>query len=413
MKEPPRGGSEPGPLEAARPSRTSAVPALALRREVNGGTRLSRAMRKLRAAFRPPRRLRLTREGRFYILITFGVGFVGILTANNLLYLLLGMLLSLIIVSGVLSEASLRDIRVTRRLPQRAQVGRPHLVEVQVWNDKRRMPSYAIEVEDLRAGQPADKRCFFLKVSPGSSQVAAYRRVPARRGIDRHVGFRVATRFPFGFFEKSRTFNEEGDLIIYPAVDVVRQSAGAGAEHGEGSSLARRGGGDDILGLRAMREGDDPRDIYWRRSAGVGPPVVMERAREVRQLVRMRLDNLHDGEKPSEQSLTAFEKRVRDVASHAVFHLRRGERVTIDATSGVSAVATPGTGADPVLRFLALIDLAPVGADKHGVLTHRASVLDSAEPAPFDRRQSSVVAAVPHLSQPARPGRDSGEDELE
>jgi len=385
------------PAERAAPSPVSPVWAF-----------LSRVGRLLR----PPRRLRLTREGRFYILITFGVGFVGILTANNLLYLLLGMLLSLIIVSGVLSEASLRDIRVTRRLPQRAQVGRPHLVEVQVWNDKKRMPSYAIEVEDLRAGQPADKRCFFLKVSPGSSQVAAYRRVPARRGIDRHVGFRVATRFPFGFFEKSRTFTEEGDLIIYPAVDTVRQSAGTGSDQGDGSSISRRGGGDDILGLRTMREGDDPRDIYWRRSVGIGPPVVMERARDVRRLVRMRLDNLYDGDKPSEQSLNLFEKRVRDVASQAVFHLRRGERVTIDASSGVSALATPTTGADPILRFLALIDLAPVGAEKTA-LSHRASVTDSPEPAPFDRRQSSVVAAIPNLSQPARPGRGSSEEEVE
>ena len=52
-------------------------------------------------------------------------------------------------------------------------------------------------------GQPADKRCFFLKISPRSAQVAAYRRTPARRGRDRHVGFRIATRFPFGLFEKS------------------------------------------------------------------------------------------------------------------------------------------------------------------------------------------------------------------
>src|SRR5690606_18042130 len=126
-----------------------------------------RDTRRTRSRFRPPRRLKATREGRYFIAITFGVGFVGILTANNLLYVLLGMLLSLIIVSGVLSEASLRHVRVTRRLPQRAQVGRPHLVEIEVFNDKKRMPSYAIEIEDLRAGQPADKRCFFLKVAPG------------------------------------------------------------------------------------------------------------------------------------------------------------------------------------------------------------------------------------------------------
>ncbi len=115
---------------------------------------------RLRRWFRPPRRLKLTREGKYFIGITFGVGFAAINTGNNLLYLLLGMLLSMIVVSGVLSELSLRELTVVRRLPPRAQVARPNLVEIEVFNHKRRIPSYAIEVEDLRAGQPADKRCF-------------------------------------------------------------------------------------------------------------------------------------------------------------------------------------------------------------------------------------------------------------
>src|ERR1041385_1864382 len=171
---------------------------------------------------RPPRKLKFTREGKFFVGITLGVGFAAINTGNNLLYLLLGMLLGLIVVSGLMSVLSLRDLSVVRRLPRRAQVGRPHLVEIEVFNHKGRVPSYAIEVEDLRAGQPADKRCFFLKISPKSAQVAAYRRTPGRRGRDRHTGFRIATRFPFGLFEKSREVEADGDLIIYPAVDAVR-----------------------------------------------------------------------------------------------------------------------------------------------------------------------------------------------
>src|SRR5512147_2227428 len=78
---------------------------------------------------RLPRRLRITREGKYYVGITLGVGFAGINTGNNLLYLLLGLLLALIVISGVLSEMSLRHLRITRRLPRRAQVERPHVVE--------------------------------------------------------------------------------------------------------------------------------------------------------------------------------------------------------------------------------------------------------------------------------------------
>src|SRR5690606_29386851 len=103
-----------------------------------------RGLRRLFKRWKPPRKLKLTREGKYFIGVTFGVGFAAINTGNNLLYLLLGMLLSLIIVSGVLSELSLRRLTVSRKLPPRAQVGRPHLVEIEVFNHKRRSPSYAI-----------------------------------------------------------------------------------------------------------------------------------------------------------------------------------------------------------------------------------------------------------------------------
>ena len=346
--EPPASGDRTRPAARATPTASTARERVAL------------FLSKLRRWFRPPRRLKLTREGKYFIGITFGVGFAAINTGNNLLYLLLGMLLSMIVVSGVLSELSLRELTVVRRLPPRAQVARPHLVEIEVFNHKRRIPSYAIEVEDLRAGQPADKRCFFLKISPRSAQVAAYRRTPARRGRDRHVGFRVATRFPFGLFEKSRELTADGDLIIYPAVDPVQLPSNLPGDRLGGNSALGRGSGDEILSLRPMREGDDPRDIYWRKS--VEQLIVRERAREVRRDVSYLIDSIHPGRTPDEDWSARFERRIRDVASRAVAHIKRGDGVTVRARSGERVRATSAVGADPVLRFLALLEAKPAEA---------------------------------------------------
>lgn len=348
---------------------------------------------------RLPRRLKLTREGKYFIAITFGVGLVGILTANNLLYVLLGVLLSLIVVSGMLSEASLRGLRVTRKLPLRAQVGRPHLVEIEVHNDKKRMPSYAIEVEDLRAGQPADKRCFFLKVSPGASQVAAYRRIPTRRGLDQHTGFRVATRFPFGFFEKSREFRAAGDLIIYPAVDPIALPQQLdGGSHAHGGAAVRRGSGDEILGLRLMREGDDPRDIYWKRSTALGPKVVMERATEVMSRAFLSIDNTATVEQPSTEWLRHFERSIRETASLAVAHLRRGEPIVLSATGGERMRAAPSEGADSTLRFLALLEFKKANSPSR---IHLAR--ENQKSVPYRPPHPSITVAPLQLSRPARP----------
>ncbi|HEX3344359.1 MAG TPA: DUF58 domain-containing protein [Polyangiaceae bacterium] len=308
-----------------------------------------------RKRFRPPRRLRFTREGKFFVGITLGVGFAAINTANNLLYLLLGMLLALIVVSGIMSELSLRDLSVVRRLPLRAQVGRAHLVEIEVFNHKTRVPSYAIEVEDLRAGQPADKRCFFLKISPKSAQVAAYRRTPTRRGQDVHVGFRIATRFPFGLFEKSREVPAEGELVIYPAVDPVQLPAPAGGRSPGGDLVVGRGHGEEFLGLKLMREGEDPRDVHWRKTAAVGRMVMRERARETRPDVTLTLDVMRP-EGAGDEWGAAFERRIRDLASRAVAHLKRGDRVAVATTAGGAARADRTVGADPLLWYLALIE---------------------------------------------------------
>ena len=317
--------------------------------------RLRTVLTRLRAALKPPRKLKITREGKFFIILTLSVGLAAVNTGNNLLYLLLGMLLALMIVSGIMSELSLRHLTVTRRLPARAQVGRPHLVEIEVHNHKKRFPSYAIEIEDLRAGQPADKRCFFLKISPDSAQVAAYRRTPAKRGRDQHVGFRVATRFPFGLFEKSRELRAEGELIIYPAVDAVKLPADQpGHRPGTYGSLGR-GIGDEILGLRPMRDGDDPRDVYWRKSTLAGQLILRERAHETQRHLTLMLESTYSEPNPDEPWLSRFERRIRDVASRAVAHLRRGDSVTLLTSAGDRVHADKSVGADPVLRMLALV----------------------------------------------------------
>jgi uncharacterized protein (DUF58 family) len=280
-----------------------------------------------------------------------------------LLYLLLGMLLALIVVSSVMSELSLRKLTVVRRLPPRAQVGRPHLVEVEVHNHKGKIPSYAIEIEDLREGQPADKRCFFLKISPDSAQIAAYRRTPARRGRDRHVGFRIATRFPFGLFEKSRETAAEGEIIIYPATDPLELPAKADGRWLGTDGRFGPGSGDEILGVRPMREGDDHRDIYWRKSTLGRNLVLRVRARETSRQVNLAIDSEYSSATPDPTWLDQFEVRIREVASRSVAHIKRGDHITVRSSAGESVIGNSSVGADPVLRFLALLEPTTSGVE--------------------------------------------------
>jgi uncharacterized protein (DUF58 family) len=107
-----------------------------------------------------------------------------------------------------------------------------------------------------------------------------------------------------------------------------------------------------------MREGEDPRDVHWRKTAAVGRLVMRERARETRPDVTLPLDVLRpDG--AGDEWGAGFERRIRDVASRALAHLKRGDRVAVATTAGGLARADRTVGADPLLRYLALLEPVP------------------------------------------------------
>jgi hypothetical protein len=159
---------------------------------------LPRVRTHFRRWFRPPRRFRLTREGKWFIGATLVLGFAAVNGGINLLFLIFGMLLCLLLANGVLSEACLRHLVVTRRLPAAIHAKTPFLVGIAVRNAKKRIPTFSLEVEDMVANKPVDRRCFYLKVPAGREQETAYRRTLPRRGIHRLSACVCPRAFPSG-----------------------------------------------------------------------------------------------------------------------------------------------------------------------------------------------------------------------
>lgn len=303
---------------------------------------------------RSARQLRFTREGRVFVLVALGVGAAAVNTGNNLLYLVLGLLLSLIVLSGVMSEQVLRGLVVRRRLPQRAFAGSPSLVELRVENAKRRLPSLSIELEDVAPGQPSDRRCYVLKVAAGEEQATSYPRVPERRGILRFTQVRVRTRYPFGLFEKGRILDEADELVVYPALAPLPRARAELGRVGADAPTARRGPGAEPAGLREYQEGDEVRAIHWRRSASLGRLVVRERHHDAAR----RLTLLLDERRPADADPgweARFEQAISLAAATAARALEEGASVEAVARSGSSPLVLPGQPPDPVWRFLALL----------------------------------------------------------
>lgn len=71
------------------------------------------------------RAISVTTEGVRFLLLTLAVGIAAVNTGNNLFYLLLAMMLSLIVLSGFLSEQCVRRLEFHRHLPDTLFVNQP------------------------------------------------------------------------------------------------------------------------------------------------------------------------------------------------------------------------------------------------------------------------------------------------
>ncbi len=267
----------------------------------------------LRDRFKAPRQLALSRAGKFFLLLTLAVGFGAINTGNNLLFLLLGMMLSVIIASGILSEAVIRHLQPRRRPPRRIEATRPAPGQFLVHNTGP-WPALSVEVSEQNptviAGpneghtigpdtipwwkfwrQQTDEErrpvaaSYRLRFDADAESLLPTHYELPHRGLYRFPGPQLKTRFPFTFFEKTRTFDDPIDLTILPAPLPARQWLDELAHHMGDESSDRRGRGDEFYGLRDYRPGEDRRSIHWKSSARRGEPVVRQfEARKRRQL---------------------------------------------------------------------------------------------------------------------------------
>jgi uncharacterized protein (DUF58 family) len=280
-------------------------------------------------------------------------------TANNLLYLVLGLLLSLLLVSGVLSDLALWRLQVERKLPSRMFAGQRSLIEVSLLNEKRWLASVSVEAMDEIDGAEAEP-ARFLRIGPGQTEVRSYGFQAERRGMSALGGMRVLTRYPFGLIEKGYTLFQPDELVVYPKLVDRLAVTPVLPITGDMAPIHRTGRGSEFAGsVRFFREGDEARDIHWRRTASRGDLVVREHEQETSALVTLMVDNaMPAGIRDEAAWRERFEREISEVATLASAYLAQGVSVRVQAADRVSPLVAGGAPPDPVWRFLALLEPA-------------------------------------------------------
>ncbi|HXC62137.1 MAG TPA: DUF58 domain-containing protein, partial [Nitrospiria bacterium] len=246
------------------------------------------------------RSLRFTKEGLSFILFTFAVGIAAVNTGNNLLYLILAMMLSLIIVSGVLSEQCLRHLTVTRHFPSQLFARSLTIFHVRVANHHRVFPSFSIQVKEEEGTSSQSGEAYFFKIPAGATQTSGCSITPAHRGryIFQNVAFR--TRFPFGLFQKSLIRLVPDEVLVYPTIYSVQTLIEEDLlTIGTAQELNRRGTGATLYNLRDYQEGDDARNIHWKTSARQARLFSKQYEQEEEKKIRLTLDQELSGDQQS------------------------------------------------------------------------------------------------------------------
>lgn len=308
---------------------------------------------RIYAVLRPPRRLKFTREGWYYFFFTLGVGTAALNTGNNLLFLVLGLQLTAIVVSGILSELALQRLEVTRELPRDPAAREPFTVRYRVVNRKRFWPSLTILIGEKSA--PFGKvRAPLLAVGPGESATASMSCEVPWRGRYELDEITLSTRFPFGLFEKERDLAVAGTLWVLPArVKAAERRAKGGYRDGERPE-GRAGHGAEFLGLRELTAGDDRRQVHWLKSASAGRLLAIEREREQKRRVVVVLDNRGDVDDPE-----WLDELVEEAAALLRLLAMRGLEVGLSVSGRYLAPETGPHALRARLRELAVLGVMP------------------------------------------------------
>ena len=253
---------------------------------------LTRAHRLFRHLLRH-RSTRVTTEGARFLFFTLAVAVAAINTGNNLFYLLLAMMLSIILMSGIMAECCLRRLEFHRHLPDLVYAGEPVTATVVVANRKSRLPSFSLHLWDVTGEQDIDRGLTLWQLMPGASQILSYPLIATRRGRLCFDGVRVGTSFPFGLFHKKAYYPLDGSVVVAPVIRPVESALLQGLTlFGQDFSLPRKGHGSDLYNLRQYQAGDDSRTIHWLSTARTSKLMVRETEAEDQRRVTLLLSLL-------------------------------------------------------------------------------------------------------------------------
>ena len=304
--------------------------------------------------------------GLVYVCMMMFMGLAAINSRANLLFAVFGLMIGVLLVSINLSRTVLRRLHIERVLPEHAVVGQRAAISYRFRNDKRFWPSFSVSLGELDGcdafvNQPYT---YMLHAAAGTSAVVPTDVTLRRRGLYTLDAYQISTSFPFGFIKRALIAEQKDTLVVYPALGQVDRRLLAlcrSAEKTGAMMRPRRGGLDEIYGLKEYRPGENPRWISWKRSARTGVLV----SKEMTQVSPPRLIIMVDSHVPQRTAAAhaAVERAIAMAASLADHVLETNMAVGLYTWSGQWTLLAANRGKRHRREMLTTLARLPLNVD--------------------------------------------------
>lgn len=315
--------------------------------------------------------------------------------------------------------------------PRRVSAGSAVRVDLRVDNLSRRptpvMFADDIVLPDGDTSRPADDwvstpRFALNRLGAGDARTLSYSLRPPRRGRYELGPLAIRLCDPFGFCELPRLFAPVDQLLVTPeVVPLPRVDPTGRMASGSSSRDGRVGGtGEDDIGTRPYRLGDELRRVHWRTTARIGELSVRREEQPRQGSVTVLLDTRASAWPPDPTQSRddgpaggGFETAVSVVASLVVALAGSGTGVSVVTLDGEDLGRIPGgrwnasAEVAVLLERLAVVSVGPVSdsmpavGPRHPVTPLRVS--EDRVVAVLGRRRPTDVELLPH-STAAGPG---------
>jgi uncharacterized protein (DUF58 family) len=323
---------------------------------------------------------KVTREGWLYILGIILISLAAMNTGNNLLFLILASLVAIILMSGILSSITLSGVAMRLQLPEHIFAGQPIRASIELENEKLTLPSFSLRVEAVKDknSPPAAllETPVYFPYLPKRGRV--HQSVPISfpaRGVYRQDAFRIVTRFPFGFLQKSHRVELRTEALVYPSVEPTREFLEILPGLQGAVESTAKGRGQDLYALRDYLPTDSARHVHWKASARLGSLMVREFTRDDETRVLLVLDPhvfAPESGVTTQASSERFERAVTLCAGVAWHFFERNALLQFRSAAIETPLAAAEENIFAILRHLALAQPLPPDP-QHVLLTSLAA----------------------------------------